>query len=82
MVIQPQCPSEVVQVSVGAFTLQTTSQRHQIIQCLKTSRERETLEEIQPSQVKKSLFRTFFSQTHDQVLCDTHMDASVRIVRK
>lgn len=44
MVLQPQCTREIVQVSVGAFALQTTRQPHQIIQGLSASCQRETLE--------------------------------------
>jgi len=43
LVLQPQCAGEVIQVSVGFFTLQTARQRNQILQSLKGSRDRETL---------------------------------------
>lgn len=43
LVFQPQCTSEVIQVSVGAFALQTARQSDQILQGLSTSSERETL---------------------------------------
>lgn len=52
LVLKPQCASEVIQVSVGAFALQTTRQRHQILQGLSTGCEWETLNKklIKPSQ--------------------------------
>lgn len=43
LTVQPQSTSEVIKVSVGPFTLQTTSQHYQILQTLKTSREGKTL---------------------------------------
>lgn len=53
LILQPQCSCEVIQVSVGAFALQTTWEAHQIVQGLGTSCERETLENVS-SQVKES----------------------------
>lgn len=45
LVLQSQSASEVIQVSIRTFTLQTTRQGHQILQGLKSSCERETLRE-------------------------------------
>lgn len=59
LVLQPQCACEVIQVSVGAFTLQTTREANQIIQGLGTSCQRETLEDLS-SQVKESLLKEHF----------------------
>lgn len=43
VVLQPQCAGEVIQMSIGFFALQATRERNQILQGLKSGRERETL---------------------------------------
>lgn len=76
LVFQPQCTSEVIQVSVGAFTLQTARQCNQILQGLKGSSERETL--------NGKLGHVYFCQTEwsqTYLKCKIHKDVHTKLIK-